>query len=88
MELILGLVFLGIILILSIVGIAVWHTQRMAELNGPNRGPSLDQTEIDSMKRELKELRQMITSLAINVENMKDNYVHSSALEDRIRVGE
>ena len=88
MELILGIIVLGSILILSIIGIAVWHTQRMAELNGPNRGSSLDKSEIDSMKREVTELRQMITSLAINVENMKDNYVHSSALEDRIRVGE
>ena len=34
------------------------------------------------------ELRQMITSLAINVENMKDNYVHVTALEDRMTVGE
>ena len=83
-----AIIFLGIIFVLSVVGIGVWHTQRMAELNGPNRGPMPELAEMNSLKSEVKELRQVVHTLAINVENMKDNYVHVSALEDRIRVGE
>ena len=83
-----AIIFLGIIFVLSIVGIGVWHTQRMAGLNGPSRAPMPELAEMNSLRSEVKELRQVVHTLAINVENMKDNYVHVSALEDRMRVGE
>jgi hypothetical protein len=82
------IIFLGIIFVLSIIGIGVWHTQRMAGLTGASRSPLPDVAEINSLRNEVKELRQIVHSLAINLENMKDNYVHVSALEDRIKVGE
>lgn len=39
------------------------------------------------VSRKVAELRQMITSAAINVESMKNIFVHFSALEDRMKVG-
>jgi cell division protein FtsB len=81
------LCFIGFILIVSIAGIYSWHSQEMAKLKGTPE-PTGSDDELTQMKREMAELRQMITSLAINVENMKDNYIHSSALEDRMKVGE
>lgn len=83
-----AIIFLGLIFVLSVIGIGVWHTQEMSKLKGPNRGQMPEVAEMNSLKSEVKELRQIVHSLAINVENMKDNYVHVSALEDRIRVGE
>ena len=83
-----AIIFLGIIFVLSIVGIGVWHTQRMAELQGPNREPLPELVEINSLRNDIDELRQVVHTLAINVENMKDNYGHVSALEDRMKVGE
>ena len=29
-----AIIFLSIIFVLSVIGIGVWHTQRMAQLNG------------------------------------------------------
>ena len=83
-----AIIFLSIIFVLSVIGIGVWHTQRMAQLNGWTSGSDLSKSELVSIQKEMIELRQMITSLAINVENMKDNYVHVTALEDRMTVGE
>ena len=80
------IIFLGIVFVLSIVGIGVWHTQRMAGINGPNRGPMPELAEVSSLRNEVKELRQVVHTLAINVEDMKDDYVHVSALEDRMEV--
>ena len=76
-----------VFLVIPIAGILTWHSQEMAKVRAKN-GPKLSTDELDQIKREMTELRQMITSLAINVENMKDNYVHVSALEDRMKVGE
>ena len=42
--------------------------------------------EVSSLRNEVKELRQVVHTLAINVEDMKDDYVHVSALEDRMEV--
>ena len=64
------------------------NSQEMAKLKGAKGDSGLSKNEIASIRSEVTELRQMITSLAINVENMKDNYVHVSALEDRMMVGE
>ena len=76
-----------VLLIIPIAGILTWHAQEMAKVKA-KMAPSTSPDELAQMKREMTELRQMITSLAINVENMKDNYVHVSALEDRMKVGE
>ena len=63
-----AIIFLGIIFVLSIVGIGVWHTQRMAELQRPNRGSMPELVEMNSLQNEVKELRQVVHTLAINVE--------------------
>lgn len=82
-----GIVFLAIFVVLPIAGILAWHAQEMAKVKALTKD-NISGDELSQMKREVTELRQMITSLAINVENMKDNYVHVSALEDRMKVGE
>lgn len=86
---ILAIAFVVIVfLILPIAGMFTWHTQEMAKVKGASGDSPESASEVHALKKEVKDLREMITSLAINVENMKDNYVHLSALEDRIKVGE
>lgn len=83
---IVGITLFVLLAVLPIAGLWTWHVQEMAKLktkNSDNSSPA----EILEIKKEVTELRQMITSLAINVENMKDNYAHVSDLEDRMRVG-
>jgi hypothetical protein len=76
-----------IVLIIPIAGLWTWHTQEMVKLKAKN-AENVPSNELAQMKAEVTELRQMITSLAINVENMKDNYAHVSALEDRMKVSQ
>jgi hypothetical protein len=82
-----ALVAITLLVVLPIAGLWTWHTQEMVKLRAKN-AENVPSNELAQMKAEVTELRQMITSLAINVENMKDNYAHITALEDRMKVGQ
>jgi hypothetical protein len=80
-------VSITLLVVLPLAGLWTWHTQEMTKLKA-KKGESISNDELSQIKREVTELRQMITSLAINVENMKDNNLHVTALEDRMKVGD
>ncbi len=81
------LVAITLFVVLPLAGLWTWHTQEMIKLKAKN-GDNSSSSELSEMRKEITELRQMITSLAINVENMKDNNLHGTALEDRMKVGD
>ncbi len=81
------LIAIALFVVLPLAGLWTWHTQEMVKLKVKN-AQEISPNELGEMKNEIAELRQMITSLAINVENMKDNNVHVTALEDRMKVSQ
>ncbi|MEI7984822.1 MAG: hypothetical protein WCI55_04265 [Armatimonadota bacterium] len=81
------LIAIALFVVLPLAGLWTWHTQEMVKLKVKNV-QEISPNELGEMKMEIAELRQMITSLAINVENMKDNNVHVTALEDRMKVNQ
>ena len=81
------LIAIALFVVLPLAGLWTWHTQEMVKLKVKNV-QEISPNELGEMKKEIAELRQMITSLAINVENMKDNNVHVTALEDRMKVNQ
>jgi hypothetical protein len=80
-----GITAFILLAVLPVAGLWSWHIQEMAKLKAKDV-ESASPNELTEMRKEVTELRQMITSLAINVENMKDNNVHVTALEDRMKV--
>ncbi len=81
------LIAIALFVVLPLAGLWTWHTQEMVKLKVKNV-QEISPNELGEVKKEIAELRQMITSLAINVENMKDNNIHVTALEDRMKVNQ
>lgn len=49
---------------------------------------SLPNPEVDNLHREISQLREIVGSLAINVDNLKDEVRGNSKIQDRIGVND
>ena len=77
-------------MMIPIIGIMAWHQQRMAMLvnHEPRQVVQKNPTEISDLRQDLQQLKELVSSLAINVDNMNDKLNRQSAFQDRVKVGE
>jgi hypothetical protein len=78
------------VLMIPIVGILAWHQQRMAVLvrHEPQQLPQQTPNEVAALRQDIHDLKALVSSLAINMDNMKDEMRRPSDLPNRIKVGE
>jgi hypothetical protein len=80
-------------LLIPIVAILVKHQQRMAEIihSGRPQGLPVDRQEIDSLRREIQELKQIVHQQAISMDTFVDRQIKlaesKSSLSDRLGTG-
>lgn len=79
-----------VIFTIPIVAILTKHQQKMAELMRQdvqtNVNPNVN--DIAALRYDVQELRQMVSSLTITVDSLKTEVRQTSALTDRMKVGE
>lgn len=85
---------------IPIVAIMAWHQQRMAMLvrnNAPEQlqgqtpplpNHSMTSNDVMAIRHEIQQLKDVVNSLAINVDNMNDRITRQNELSDRMKVGE
>ena len=82
-------------LLIPIVVVFTKHQQKMAELIHANpqalqQGQAAEQSqkEIQNLRQDLTRLQNVVSTLAINVENLKDEIRSNGVIQDRISIGE
>ena len=72
---------------IPIVAILTTHQRKMAEMIHGNRQQSPNQ-ELAPIYHELKNLRDSVNSLALNVDSLKTEIRSQQTMQDRLNVGE
>lgn len=88
MEELIPLVAIVFALMIPIIAMLTYHQRKMAEIIRKDNLQSLPSPEVDSLRREISQLRDVVGSLAINVDNLKDEVRGNSKIQDRIGVNE
>ena len=78
------------IVMIPIVAILTRHQQRMAELmrGGPSAPDPNQALEMDKLRQDMNRLQNVVSTLAINVENLKDEVRSGGVIQDRLHVSE
>lgn len=73
---------------IPIVAILTNHQRKMAELiHQGSREPNVN-SEIASLRQDVAKLSAVVSTLAINMDNMNDKLNRQSEMQDRLKVGE
>lgn len=86
-EVFIPLVAVAMIFGIPIVAILTTHQRKMAELIHGNRQQTPNQ-DLAPIYHELKNLRDSVNSLALNVDSLKSEIRSQSTVQDRLNVGE
>ena len=82
-----------VVMLIPIISILTRHRQKMTLLmrqRDPNKGllPNSLNPEMYSLQGEVHELKGLVASLALSVDNSKDEVRTSRQLQDRVKIGE
>lgn len=73
---------------IPVISILTRHQRKMAELiHGSPQNSSRDQ-ELANLSQEVAKLSSVVSTLAINMDNMNDKLNRQSEVQDRLKVGE
>ncbi len=75
-------------LMIPIVAILTGHQRKMAELMHSTQQNNANPNEIADIRRDMARLQEVVSTLAINVDNLKDEIRSSGDIQDRMKVGE
>lgn len=74
------------VLTIPIVAILTTHQQKMAKLMREDSQALNNPNDISALRHDVQQLREVVTSLAITVDNMNDRLDRQSNLETRMKV--
>jgi ubiquinone biosynthesis protein UbiJ len=76
-------------LLIPIVAMLTYHQRKMAEImRKDSNQSSLPSAETMQLSHEVAQLREVVSSLAINVDNLKDEMRSNVKIQDRIGVND
>ena len=78
---------IGLPLMIPIVAIMAWHQQRMAMLIGGERRQSQETNhEIESLRTEVKQLKDVVSTLVLNMESQREYQRPTDDMSNRVAV--
>ena len=73
---------------ICMIPIMTRHQQRMAELLHRNPENQHSNNEIANLRADIARLNDVVSGLAINMDNMNDKLNHQSDIQNRVKVNE
>lgn len=76
------------VMMIPIVAILTRHQQKMTLLMRQDHQPHNSNADIYALQNDVQQLKSMVASIAMSVDDLKNEVRANSQLQDRVKVGE